>query len=266
MLLLMAGVSNAWAEIVTTPTYYLDDNTGGSWVSNMEDRYTVSTINTSGDGYYTQISPANDGNGANGTSVYTSSTDNLVATGVGFILQFDIKITGGSNQASWFQVNDASSENENNFSTNSASDTRPYAVLQLAQTAANGTEWSINGSGTQSVDLAKDHWYRFKLHRTYNKTYLSIIDRGSDNSSDVSASFFTEAEITTLSATGGLGQMWFATKRYNSSLAIDNIKVQKWGWDVASYSVDLTAVDNDNKVATMPKLYNPDDLDVTYCP
>lgn len=255
LLFLMAGVQWAWAEVVTTPTYYLDDNTGGSWVSANTGRYTESTESSGGDGDYTQISPVN--NGDNGTRVYTSSTDNLVAARIGFILQFDIKVTGGSNQASWFQVNDASSHDW--YSTNSASDTRPYAVLQLAQTAANGTVWSINGSGTQSVDLANGNWYRFRLHRTYNKTYLSIINRGSGNSSDVDASFFTEAEITTLSATGGLGQMWFATKRYNSSLAIDNIKVIKWGWDVSSHSVSLTSADNDNKIMSdMPVLYNPE--------
>ena len=263
MLLLMAGVQWAWAEGSTTPAYYLDDNTGGSWISNSTGRYTVSIANSDGDGNYTQVSAVDNGN--NGTGVYTNSTNNLVEAGVSYILQFDIRIKGGSNQASWFQVNDASNNNGSGVNTNSAADTKDYAVLQLAQQTADGTVWSINGSGTQTVTLTIGNWYRFKLLRTYDKTYLTIINRGTSNASDVNASFFTEQEIATNSNSGGLGRMEFATKRYNSSLAIDNIKVQKWGWEVSSHSVVLTATDNDNKISSgLPTLYNPDNAEVTY--
>jgi len=261
LLLLIVGAQGGWAEDTTTPTYYLDSTTwpgnqGGSWTSDNSDRYVVSTA-----AGYTEITQ-NGGNN-NGTRVYTNSTMNLVGAGVSFILQFDMKIKGGSNQVSWFQVDDAGNTAVNIGA--GASATTASSVLQLAQTAAGGTTWSINGSGTQSVTLANDHWYRLKLHRTYDKTYLSIIDRGTDNTSDVNASFFTETEITTTSALGGLGRMEFATKRYDSSLAIDNLSVQKWGWDVVSHSVNLTAADNNNKITSgMPVLYNPANAAVTY--
>lgn len=261
LLLLIVGAQGARAEGTTTPTYYLDSTTspgnqGGSWTSDNSDRYVVSTA-----AGYTEITQ-NGGNN-NGTRVYTNSTMNLVGAGVSFILQFDMKIKGGSNQVSWFQVDDAGNTAVSIVA--SASATTASSVLQLAQMAAGGTTWSINGSGTQSVTLANDHWYRLKLHRTYDKTYLSIIDRGTDNTSDVNASFFTETEITTTSALGGLGRMEFATKRYNSSLAIANLSVQKWGWDVVSHSVNLTAADNNNKITSgMPVLYNPANAAVTY--
>ena len=265
LLMIMAGVNGVWGEGITTPTYYLNPTTspgnqGGAWASDDTGRYTVSTANTGGDGDYTLISSV--GNGNNGTRVYTNSTNNLVGAGVSFILQFDIKIKGGSDQPSWFQVNDAT--NAAVSIGKSAYTTVGTSVLQLSQKTANGTEWAINGSETQSVTLATDTWYRFKLLRTYDKTYLTITDRSTDNSSETSTTY-TDTEITTQSTTGGLGRMEFATKRYNSSLAIDNLSVQKWGWDVASHTGNLTAANNDNKITSgMPVLYNPDNAAVTY--
>lgn len=262
LFLLTVGAGGAWGQ-VTTNTYYLDPGSsvgaiGGNWASDNAARYAVSTA-----GGYTSIAVGTETNGGNGTRVYTNSTNNLVGAGVSFILQFDIKITGGSNQASWFQVNDFTNTAVN--TGGSAVSTTASSILQLAQTSAGGTEWSINGDAGKTVTLATDHWYRFKLLRTYDKTYLTVVDRGTDNTSDVNASFFTETEITTTSALGGLGRMEFATKRYNSALAIDNLGVQKWGWDVASHSVSLTSVNNDNKIASgMPVLYNPGNATVTY--
>jgi len=262
LLIMMAGTQTAWAEGTTTATYYLDPTTspgnqGGSWVSDNTGRYAVSVV----DGY-TSIAVGTEVNGGNGTRVYTNSTMNLVGAGVSFILQFDIMIKGGTNQVSWFQVNDFSNTAVN--TGGSAASTTASSVLQLAQKAADGTEWSINGSNTQSVDLATDHWYRFKLLRTYDKTYLTIIDRGTANTSE-SATSYTDTEIATNSTLGGLGRIEFATKRYSSSLAIDNLSVQKWGWEVSSHSVALTATDNANKISSgLPTLYNPDNAVVTY--
>lgn len=262
LLLLTVGAGGAWGQ-VTTNTYYLDPGSsvgaiGGNWASDNAARYAVST-----DGGYTSIAVGTETNGGNGTRVYTNSTNNLVGAGVSFILQFDIKITGGSNQASWFQVNDFTNTAVN--TGGSAASTTASSILQLAQTSAGGTEWSINGDAGKTVTLATDHWYRFKLLRTYDKTYLTVVDRGTGNTSDVNSSFFAEQEITTNSTVGGLGRLEFATKRYNSALAIDNLGVQKWGWDVASHSVSLTLVNNDNKIASgMPVLYNPGNATVTY--
>ena len=257
LLLLMAGVSDAWAEVVTTPTYYLNDDTGGSWVSAYTGRYTVSTASTGGDGNYTQVSPV--GNGDNGTRVYTASTNGLVSAGVSFRLLFDIKIKGGSDQASWFQVNDYGNTPINFSKSSVASGYVSSSVLLLSQTAANGTTWSINGNAEQTVTLEQDKWYTFNLLCTSDKTFLKV------TSQDGSSTVLAETEITTNSTKGGLGNMEFATKRYNSSLAIDNIKVLKWGWDVSSHSVSLTSADNDNKITSgMPVLYNPDGSAVTY--
>jgi hypothetical protein len=243
LFLLTVGAGGAWGQEVTTNTYYLDPGSsvgaiGGNWASDNAARYAVSTA-----GGYTSIAVGTETNGGNGTRVYTNSTNNLVGAGVSFILQFDIKITGGSNQASWFQVNDFTNTAVN--TGGNAASTTASSILQLAQKAAGGTEWAINGSETQSITLDNTKWYRFKLLRTYDKTYLTIVDRGTDNTSNTSTSF-TDTEITTNSTVGGLGRLEFATKRYNSALAIDNLGVQKWGWDVSSHSVSLTAANNDN--------------------
>lgn len=262
LLIIIAGTQTAWAEGTTTATYYLDPTTspgnqGGSWVSDNTGRYAVSVV----DGY-TSIAVGTEVNGGNGTRVYTNSTMNLVGAGVSFILQFDIMIKGGTNQVSWFQVNDFSNTAVN--TGGSAYSTTGSSVLQLAQKTAGETEWAINGSETQSVTLETEKWYRFKLLRTYDKTYLTIIDRGTANTSE-SATSYTDTEIATNSTLGGLGRIEFATKRYSSSLAIDNLSVQKWGWDVSSHSVSLTSVNNDNKISSgMPVLYNPDNAAVSY--
>ena len=255
LLLMMAGAQGAWGEGITTATYYLapttsPGNQGGVWVSEEDSRYTVSTASG-----YTEITQ----NGANnnGTRVYTNSTVNLVEAGVSFILQFDIKIKGGSNQPSWFQVNDVTNAAVN--TGKSASTTVGTSVLQLAQTIAGGWEWSINGDAGKTVTLNPDYWYSFTLLCTSNKTYLTV------TKTDDSSSVLAETEITTNSTKGGLGRMEFATKRYNSSLAIDNLSVQKWGWDVASHTESLTSANNDNKITSgMPVLYNPDNAGVTY--
>lgn len=263
LLTMVAGANGAWAEGVTANAYYLapsnsPGNIGGDWVSHDTERYTVDT--SSG---YTSIAVGSKLYGDNGTRVYTNSTSNLVGAGVSFILQFDIKVTGGSNQPSWFQVNDFT--NAEVQTGESASKTTASSILQLAQKTAGGTEWAINGSETQSVTLDKTKWYRFILTRTYDKTYLKVLEGDASSVTGSSSTLLAETEITTNSTVGGLGRMEFATKRYNSSLAIDNLSVQKWGWDVASHTVSLTSANNDNKITSgMPVLYNPDGAAVTY--
>ena len=255
LLLMMVGAKGAWGQtVVTTPTYYYQDDVGGSWISENTDRYTVSQ--SGGNTYISAV-----GNGNNGTKVYTRSTK-VVPAGVCYILSFDIKLKGGTDQASWFQVNDADDIDVNISNEGSATSCLTSSILILAQEGAGSNVWTINNNGSQEVTLSTTSWYNFRLIRTINKTYLSITDN-SDNSNK----FF--GEITTLSTTGGLGGMELATKRYYTELSIDNLKVIKLGWDVNSFSVNLATTNDDNKpTEALPILYKPDtdfsSNDVTY--
>ncbi len=244
LLLLTAGAGGAWGQIETGATYALQetyDSNVGSWSSALTGRYTVT--NTSG---YVKVTAVE--NGDNGTTITNTSTRMLAGTS--YILSFDIKIKGGSNQLSTFRVNDI---NNSGY------------ILQLTQAATSGddaTKWYVNGSSSY-VDMDIANWYRFKVHQTYDKTYLTVIDRGTDNSADGST-VWTESVIAAGSTVGGLGNMEFATKRYYSSLCVDNVTVQKWGFDVAEATVSLTDANNDNKVSTCPTLYNPGSAALTY--
>ena len=247
LLLLTAGAGGAWGQTTTEKTYFYQENFSGDrlggWTSGNTGRYTVS--NTNG---YMEVAPVDNGN--NGTTVSTSATA-TVPSGVSYILQFDIKIKGGDNQQSTFRVNDI---NNSGY------------VLHLTQAATSGDDakkWYVNESATSYVNLETTNWYRFKVHQTYDKTYLTVIERGTDNSADGST-VWAESVIAAGSTDGGLGRMVFETKRYNSSLCIDNVSVQKWGFDVTEATVSLTAANNDNKVTTCPTLYNPDDAALTY--
>lgn len=261
LLLLMSGASGVWGQVETEPQYYLKEKTysGGKsdndWTSENTGRYTAAVHQ---DGYIVVNSSST---GDNGTRVYTNST-NVVTAGVSYILQFDIKIKGGTNQASWFQVNDATNVSVN--TNGSAASTTESSILQLAQTAAESTTWRINGSTTQEVTLATDRWYTFKVHKTFDKTFLTITDKGTDRTGTSVLEGFNNVEITTNSTVGGLGGMEFATKRYYSQLCIDNVSVMKWGWDVPAHTVALTNADNDNKITAedMPTLYNPESATV----
>jgi len=255
LLMMVAGVGEMrgqTTEPITTPTYYdvTQSTKGGKWTSANTGRYTVD--DTTND--YTYIAPV--GTGDNGTRVYTSST-NVVTAGVSYVLSFDIWLKGGTNQLSWLQVNDAQNLP---VDLNSSTTRLSSSILLLSQTAAGGTTWSINGSSTQTVELNTSYWYHFELTRTYDKTYLKVTY---ENSGTQTA--FAEAEITTNSTVGGLGNMEFATKRYSAEMSIDNLYVMKWGWDVIGHTVNLTNANNDNKITSgMPTLYNPDNATVTY--
>lgn len=249
LLLMMAGATGAWgqATIITEPTYYYSDNTGGAWTSDNTDRYTV-TQDPGSDGGHVNIAPV--GNGNNGTRVWTKSTK-VVPAEVSFILEFDIWLKGGSNQPSWLQVNDAQ---DIATSTNNSLAQLSTSILVLAQTAAGGTTWSINGNSSQIITLTTADWFHFQIIRTYDKTWLRVTD-------NTTLEVVFNNEITTNSTVGGLGGIEFATKRYESSLSIDNLKVMKLGWDVNTASANLTNISNDNKPSSYPvNFYRPSTL------
>ena len=212
--LLLVGASNAWADVTPYSENYEGDGASCDWTTNDDTRYTTSLAETSGN-HYVQVSYAGT-NGGNGTLTKSNSTNGKAASGDNYTLIFDLKITGGSNQESWFQVNDAN----NKDASVGTSEAPANCMLLFKLTTAGGSTWKINNNSEQTVTLNKSNWNRVKLVVYGGETYLTVTDLST--STDV----FAFAKITTNSTKGGLGGIQFATKRYYSSMAIDNVTVR----------------------------------------
>jgi hypothetical protein len=211
---LLLGSANAWGDVTAYSENYEGDGATCDWTSGNTGRYTTALAEDGGN-HYVQVSPV--GNGNSGALITSNSTNGKAASGDNYVLIFDLKITGGNNQLSWFQVNDA-----NNYNTNINSDATPANCMLLFKlTEANGSTWKINNNASQTVTLNKSNWNRVKLIVVDGETYLTVTDLST--SKDV----FAIAKITTNSTKGGLGGMQFATKRYYSSMAIDNVVVRE---------------------------------------
>jgi hypothetical protein len=197
------------------------------WVTGNEGRYTVDM----NEGGYLTVNAV--GNGNNGTTITGSTVDGAAAAGEDFAssedftMTFDLQLTGGNNQLTWFNINDAA-----NNAGNEAVDAH---MLTLKLQAAGGTVWQVNGSETQTLDLAKATWYSFKLTKQGAKLYLTVVPtEGGD-------ALMNQELITVTSTVGGLGNMILQTKRYYAFLAIDNVVVRDV---VASEDIPATPIYN----------------------
>lgn len=193
-----AGLS-ASAATYYTQSYAAD--TTADWTSGNTGRYTVDIAEkTAGSGdYCLNINAV--GNGNNGTTVSTNSNFVGVAAGTDFTLSFDMKLDGGSNQASSFLVNG----------------TDGY-LMQLAAKAADSETWYLNDTTTE-VTVSKSAWYTYKITRQGENTFLTI------TAADGTKVYDT-ASIPTTSVAGGLKGMTYNTKRYWAYCGIDNVVVR----------------------------------------
>lgn len=192
------------------------------WKSDATDRYTVN-INEGG---YLTVDAV--GNGNNGTTVTGSTVNGKAAAGENFTssedytLSFDLQLTGGDNQATWFHINDAAN-------TSKMEELPDNHVLSL-NAAPKSTVWTINGNETQTIDLAKTTWYTFTLTKYGKDLFLSVAPtEGGD-------ALLNQQKIAVNSTGGGLGNMVFQTKRYYAYMAIDNVVLR----DVVE-SIDIPA-------------------------
>ena len=214
--LLVAAGLLAWANVAWATVTPVNQNYSGGvadWASDNTGRYTVD-MNAGG---YLTVNAV--GTGDNGTTINGTTVNGKAAAGSDFeasddfTMIFDLQLTGGSNQLSWFHINDAA-----NGGNNESADGH---ILSLSLKEANGTVWKINGSETQTVTLAKSTWYTFKLSKSGSLLYLTITPTAGGDA------VFSQDMITVKSAKGGLGKMIFQTKRYYSYMAIDNVVVRE---------------------------------------
>ena len=181
--------------------------TESDWKSGNTGRYTVSIAGD--DDKYTQISAVK--TGENGTSITSSAVQ--VDADKDYIAEFDLALTGGTNQLSGFAVK--------------AKDSDKYAlVLQLK--TANTTTWTVNG--TTDVTLEKGVLYHYTIEKVETGVKVTIAPKAGGDAV-VDGVTYTNDTATTGEFAGkvsnaGLAGMQFNTKRYYAGMQIDNVLVK----------------------------------------
>ena len=182
--------------------YYQNDYnnaTESDWKSGNTGRYDK----------YTQISAVK--TGENGTSITSSAVQ--VDADKDYIAEFDLALTGGTNQLSGFAVK--------------AKDSDKYAlVLQLK--TANTTTWTVNG--TTDVTLEKGVLYHYTIEKVETGVKVTIAPKAGGDAV-VDGVTYTNDTATTGEFAGkvsnaGLAGMQFNTKRYYAGMQIDNVLVK----------------------------------------
>lgn len=126
-----------------------------------------------------------------------------------------------------FILGSSNNQNGTNLVINNQANNNP--ILKLQQKAENSTtEWAINNAteyvtlprtgtygGTNNDNLNNYDWYTLKLTVYKGLTYLSIPEAG-----------INMQQINTLAETFGVGNIVFATSRYNANFAIDDILIR----------------------------------------
>ena len=253
LLLMMVGVGEMWGQ----STYYQQDYesaTTSGWTTGTSGRYTPVILEENGNHF---LSVNQDQRYNNGATVTGTVLNNTAIAGISFKMSFDMRIVCSNDQESTsFKLRDAANSND---------------IFSLTEVSKNTDEWIINSNNSQKVTLANTNlggsghtitdipWYTILIERINTTTYLTITDKTSNTV------VFSRSQISTLSTSGGLGNMVFESSRYYSNFAIDNIVVTKLGWEVTEHTVALTDVNYDNKITSgMPTLYNPNNETVTY--
>ncbi|GEM_PF-7047058 len=212
---LLLGSANAWADLTPFSESYSSTSTTTGWSTATSGRYTPAILNE-GDNYFLSVNQGQRHN--NGTTVTGSILSGKAEAGDDFTLIFDFRISTSNNQTPVeFYILDADNKDR---------------IFSLENKGTYSADWKINGSsttvtlsGTGSTDntdpststIGNYSWFSAKITRTGALTYLTITKK-----SDATV-VFERSIVTSLSSTGGLGNMKFVTKRYNSNFAIDNI-------------------------------------------
>ena len=219
-------------------TYYRQDYEGDGvivdWTTATAGRFTpVLLTETVNEKVNTYLSVDQGARQNNGTTLKSKSLVGKVASGTDFTMTFDMKISSSTDQTpTSFTIYDAANSS---------------AVFSLTATGAWATSWIVNGNdnnivtldgtnkGNSKQTIADCPWYTFKLTRIGNLTYLTITSKTSG------VEVFERTEVSTISTTGGLGNMDFVTKRYFANFAIDNIVVRSVkGSDIPEIHIPLT--------------------------
>lgn len=194
-----------------TGIYYQNDYnnaTESDWVSGNTGRYTVSIAGDDND-KYTQISAVATGN--NGTAITSNAVQ--VDAGKDYIAEFDLALTGSSNQLSGFAVN--------------AKDSKKYALVLQLKTAGS-TTWTVNG--TTDVTLEKGVFYHYKIENVAEGVKVTITPTAGGDAVLDGVTYANDTATTgqfagTIS-NAGLAGMQFNTARYYAGMQIDNVLVK----------------------------------------
>ena len=204
------GATSAWADTYYSESYSSSSTTEG-WSTATSGRFTP-VILSEDDNYF--LSVTQDQRNNNGTTVTGTVVNGKVAAGNDFTMTFDMKLSNSNNQTPVvLEIKDAANSG---------------VIFSLTATATNSTTWKINGTDTQvtlpnsggGMGINDITWCSYKISRSGSLTYVTIINKA-DNTT-----IFERATVGGASATGGLGNIVFTTKRYNANFGIDNIVVR----------------------------------------
>lgn len=193
-----------------TGIYYQNDYnnaTESDWKSGSTGRYTVSIAGD--DDKYTDVSAIL--GGSNGTTISSNAVQ--VDADKDYIAEFDLALTGGTNQLSGFAVK--------------AKDSGKYAlVLQLK--TANTTTWTVNG--TDDVTLEKGVFYHYTIEKVETGVKVTIAPKAGGDAVVDGVTYAndtaTTGEFAGTVSNAGLAGMQFNTKRYYAGMQIDNVLVK----------------------------------------
>lgn len=246
----MAGAQSAWADVIVGQAFYEQnyEATGivPDWTTSVGGRFTP-TILTEGDNDYLGV--VNGTRNNNGCVLKSMSLNDKVAAGTDFVMTFDLKVSSSNNQTpTKFEIKDAANTG---------------TIFSLTATGTRATTWTLNGGtsyelpNTNKSDggqtISDVPWYSVKIKRIGTNTYVTITPKAGGGA-------IVNNALVSASATGGLGDMEFVTKRYNANFAIDNIRVTSpFSYSSDEVSIDITKVGNDNRPdmrSYMPELIN----------
>ena len=202
--------------------FYENDFEGATesiFVSNRTDRYTVSPV-TENENTFEKTNVID--NGSNGAYITTDAFN--VEEGINYTMSFDMALTPTSAeyaQQSFFMVKSKASD----FTADNPPAESSDYIFKLVQSTANtsasdNTEWYINDDTNDMVTLTPDAWYTYTIDVVGGEVYLTI------SNADKTV-LLEKKEIASKTANGGLGGIFYATKRYSSGMSIDNIFVRE---------------------------------------
>ncbi len=214
---LCVGASNAWAEVTAFSESYTSTSTIDGWSTSNSGRFDP-VILSENENYYLSVTQANRNN--NGATVTGTVVSGKAAAGDNFTITFDLKVSSHSDSGksgAVFTIYDAANSS---------------AIFSLTDAGSWSTDWAINGTSTKvtlpnsnkaggSNTIADVTWCSYKITRSGSYTYLTITN------TSTSEVIFSQSAITGSSATGGLGNITFASSRYLANFAIDNIVVRE---------------------------------------
>lgn len=183
----------------------------------------VTALKTEGDNTFDTVNAVSGGN--NGAFITTDVFK--VNENTDYTITFDMALTPtSSNNAQKSYLFLRSVSDDCTAYTEAAHGTAGDYIFRLTQKnnstkQSENTEYVINDTEGETVILDAGVWYSYTIDVVDNTPYLTITKADG-------TSVFERKAITDKTANGGLNGMYYATKRYNAGMAIDNIVVKQY--------------------------------------